>query len=136
MPSASTTPRRARPMNIVIRRGSPAEHKYRSIAGVPDLLPEQLAPGVPPTPAHDLLYHGGKTIPNLTFKNFYVAGDAWQARDIQNIDRALAASSRAVCLLEGRVALAGRSAALERAALISAYFGSPAGPGADPAVRS
>jgi branched-chain amino acid transport system ATP-binding protein len=54
----------------------------------------------------------------------------------QDIDRALAASSRAVCLLEGRVALAGRSAALERAALISAYFGSPAEPGADPAVRS
>ena len=52
MPSASATPRRARPMNIVLRRGSSAEHKYRSIAGVPDLLPEQLAPGVPPTPAH------------------------------------------------------------------------------------
>ena len=92
MPSASATPRRARPMNIVLRRGSSAEHKYRSIAGVPDLLPEQLAPGVPPTPAHDLIYHGGKTIPNLTFTNFYVAGDAWQASDIQNIDRALAAA--------------------------------------------
>ena len=92
MPSDSTTPRRARPMNIVLRRGSSAEHKYSSIAGIPDLLPEELAPGVPPTPAHDLLYHGGKTIPNLTFTNFYVAGDAWQASDIQNIDRALAAA--------------------------------------------
>ena len=92
MPNASTTARRARPMNIVLRRGSSAEDKYRSIAGVPDLLPEQLAPGVPPTPKHDLLYHGGKTIPNLTFTNFYVAGDAWQASDIQNIDRALAAA--------------------------------------------
>ena len=54
----------------------------------------------------------------------------------QDIDRALAASSRVVCLLEGRVALAGRSAALDTGALISAYFGSPAEPGADPVVRS
>ena len=91
-------------MNIVIRRGSPAEHKYRSIAGVPDLLPEQLAPGVPPTPAHDLLYHGGKTIPNLTFTNFYVAGDAWQASEIQNIDRALAADDIAILATRESVA--------------------------------
>ncbi|MGH3421400.1 MAG: ATP-binding cassette domain-containing protein, partial [Streptosporangiaceae bacterium] len=54
----------------------------------------------------------------------------------QDLDRALAASSRVVCLLEGRVALAGRSAELDGPALISAYFGSPAEPGANPAVPS
>jgi len=54
----------------------------------------------------------------------------------QDIDRALAASSRVVCLLEGRVALTGDSAALDTGALIAAYFGAPAEPGADPAVRS
>jgi len=54
----------------------------------------------------------------------------------QDIDRALAASSRVVCLLEGRVALTGDSAGLDTGALIAAYFGAPAGPGADSAVRS
>jgi branched-chain amino acid transport system ATP-binding protein len=54
----------------------------------------------------------------------------------QDIDRALAASSRVVCLLEGRVALAGESASLDRGALVAAYFGAPAGPGADPVVRA
>jgi len=44
----------------------------------------------------------------------------------QDIDRALAASARTLCLLEGRVALAGDSAALSRDDLIAAYFGVPA----------
>ena len=46
----------------------------------------------------------------------------------QDIDRALAASSRVVCLLEGRVALAGQSSSLDRGALIDAYFGAPSAP--------
>jgi hypothetical protein len=50
-------------------------------------------PGVPATPEHDLVYHGGKTIANLVFTNFYVGGsDAWQASDIQSIDKALASA--------------------------------------------
>jgi hypothetical protein len=83
---------RKRPMNIVVRRGSRAEDKYRTFGGVHGLEPEQIAPGIAPTPAHDLLYHGGKTIPGLVFTNFYVGGDAWQQSDIQNIDNALAAA--------------------------------------------
>jgi branched-chain amino acid transport system ATP-binding protein len=51
----------------------------------------------------------------------------------QDIDRALAASSRTLCLLEGRVVMSGDSASLDRDALIAAYFGAP---GPDPAVRS
>ena len=78
-------------MNVHVARGSQAEAKYRTLAGA-TLRPEQIAPGVKPTPAHDLLYHGGKTIPALSFSNFYVGGDAWQASDIQAIDRALAAA--------------------------------------------
>jgi branched-chain amino acid transport system ATP-binding protein len=46
----------------------------------------------------------------------------------QDVDRALAASSRTVCLLEGRVVMTGESASLDRGALIAAYFGSPAAP--------
>ena len=55
----------------------------------------------------------------------------------QDIDRALAASSRTVCLLEGRMVMAGESASLDRDALIAAYFGAPAAPpGTDPVVRA
>jgi len=92
MASFSEGTRRPRPMNIYVRRGSRAEDKYRALGGVSGLEPEQIAPGVPPTPAHDLLFHGGKTILDLTFTSFYVGGDAWQPSDIQNIDRALAAA--------------------------------------------
>jgi hypothetical protein len=81
---------RLRPMNVLVGRGSRAEDKYRAIAGVPNLTPEVLAPGVPPTPAHDLIYHGGKTIPSLAYANLYVGGNAWSAGDITSIDAALA----------------------------------------------
>lgn len=89
---ATTANGRKRPMNIIVRRGSHAEDKYRALGGVHRLEPEEIAPGVAPTPAHDLLYHGGKTIPNLTFTNFYVGGDAWPLSDIDKIDNALAAA--------------------------------------------
>jgi len=42
--------------------------------------------------------------------------------------RELAASSRTVCLLEGRVVMTGDSGSLNRDALVAAYFGSPAAP--------
>jgi hypothetical protein len=92
MATSTESGRRLRPMNVYVRRGSKAEDKYRASAGVPGLLPEVIAPGIPPTPKHDLLYHGGKTIPSLTFTNFYVGADAWNQSDIQNIDHALAAA--------------------------------------------
>jgi branched-chain amino acid transport system ATP-binding protein len=41
----------------------------------------------------------------------------------QNIDQALAASTRVYCLLEGRIALTGRPVDLERQAITTAYFG-------------
>jgi branched-chain amino acid transport system ATP-binding protein len=46
----------------------------------------------------------------------------------QDIDRALAVSSRVACLLEGRVVLAAASASVDKEALISAYFGAPGTP--------
>jgi branched-chain amino acid transport system ATP-binding protein len=46
----------------------------------------------------------------------------------QDIDRALAASSRTLCLLEGRVVMSAESASLDRDALIAAYFGASAAP--------
>ena len=46
----------------------------------------------------------------------------------QDIDRALAASSRTLCLLEGRVVMSGGSGSLDRDALIAAYFGADSAP--------
>ena len=77
-----------RPMNVYVRRGSKAERAIRTRSG--SLVPEAIAPGVPPSPDHDLKYQGGKTIQNLRFMNFYLGGDAWNQSDKLNIDKALA----------------------------------------------
>jgi len=78
------------PMNVYVKRGSTAERTFRKRAG--SHVPKAIAPGLPPTPAHDLKYQGGKTIQNLRFFNFYVGADAWDAADIGNINKALAAA--------------------------------------------
>jgi len=79
-----------RPMNVYVRRGSRAEKAFRKRAGSP--VPKSIAPGIAPSPEHDLKYLGGKTIQNLRFMNFYVGGDGWDQNDIANIDKALAAA--------------------------------------------
>jgi hypothetical protein len=79
-----------RPLNVSFRRGSKAEQIFRDRAGLPGT--EVIAPGLKPTPAHDLHFHGGKTIADLHFMNFYVGADVWPARDMANIDSALAAA--------------------------------------------
>jgi len=79
-----------RPMNVFVRRGSNAEKAVRARSGSP--VPKAIAPGIPPSPDHDLKYQGGKTIQDLRFMNFYVGGDAWSQSDMANIDKALAAA--------------------------------------------
>ena len=76
-----------RPMNVYVRRGSKAEATFRKRTGSP--IPKAIAPGIPPSPDHDLKYQGGKTLQNLRFMNFYVGGDAWVGGDIAKIDKAL-----------------------------------------------
>jgi hypothetical protein len=77
-------------MNVYVRRGSNAEKAFRKRAGSPS--PKAIAPGIAPTPEHDLKYQGGKTIQDLRFMNFYIGGDAWDKGDIANIDKALSAA--------------------------------------------
>lgn len=81
---------RRRPLNVVVRHGSPAEKAFQAQAGLP--RPEAIVPGLPPTPQHDLIYQGGKTIQALQFVNYYVGGDAWAGGDMASIDRALEAA--------------------------------------------
>src|SRR5215471_1382997 len=80
-----------RPMRVFVGRDTKAEKGFRSRASMPE--PSAIAPGLPSTPEHDLIFHGGHTIANLVFANFYVGGtDAWQPSDMQSIDQALAAA--------------------------------------------
>jgi hypothetical protein len=79
---------RRRPLNVVLRHGSSAEKAFQVQAGLAS--PEAIVPGLPPTPQHDLVNHGGKTIPILHYVNFYLGGDAWAGADMARIDRALA----------------------------------------------
>ena len=85
-----------RPMNVFVARGSSAERTARRRAGLPGRTPPEqrvIAPGIQPSPAHDLHFHGGRIIQNLTFTNFYVGyAAAWNQSDIQSIDAALAAA--------------------------------------------
>ena len=80
-----------RPMRVFVGRRTKAEKGFRSRVSMPE--PSAIAPGIPSTPEHDLIFHGGNTIANLVFVNSYVGGaDAWQSSDMQSIDQALAAA--------------------------------------------
>jgi hypothetical protein len=78
-----------RPLRVYVGHGTKAERGFRSRMS----MPEAIAPGIAPTPSHDLVFHGGHTIQDLVFTNFYVGGSAaWKASDIQNIDQGLSAA--------------------------------------------
>jgi hypothetical protein len=80
-----------RPMRVFVGPKTKAEEGFRSRASMPQ--PTAIAPGLPRTPQHDLVFHGGKTIADLIFTNFYVGGSiAWKTSDIKSIDQALAAA--------------------------------------------
>jgi len=79
------------PLRVFVGHRSKAEERFYAKMAMPEGL--AIAPGIKPTPAHDLLFHGGHTIADLVFMNFYVGGSsAWQASDMPNIDRALGAA--------------------------------------------
>src|SRR5882672_11084548 len=79
------------PLRVFVGHGTKAEKVFQACMAMP--TPEVIAPGVPATPAHDLIFHGGHTIADLVFTNFYVGGAAaWKSNDIQNIDKALASA--------------------------------------------
>jgi hypothetical protein len=96
-PVTTRSRRRPRVMRVNARQGSPAESLYRAAAGLtPATLipatptPEVLAPGLRPTPSHDLLFRNGATITDLLYFNFFVGCQAsWDPGDISSIQTAL-----------------------------------------------
>src|SRR5262245_17616686 len=52
--------------------------------------PEAIARGIPPDASADLVFHGGKTVPQMEFQNIFLGGQAsWLASDIDQVNTAI-----------------------------------------------
>jgi hypothetical protein len=80
-------------MKVQVRPGSYAESFYRNHSGlIGNALGRSRAivPGIKPSPVDDLIFHGGKTVPQMQFANLHVGGaDAWANADVERIDAAI-----------------------------------------------
>ena len=90
---ARRAPTGFRPMKVQVRSGSYAEAFYRNRSGlIGNALGRSRAivPGIAPSPIDDLIFHGGKTVPQMQLANLYVGGAAaWKPADVEAIDRAI-----------------------------------------------
>jgi hypothetical protein len=81
------------PMRVQARYGSPVEKLYysqSSLPGTPWPAPEAIAPGINPSPLDDLIFHGGKTVPQMGFKNIFLGSTRdWQQSDIDLINASI-----------------------------------------------
>jgi len=77
-------------MNVAASPKYILEQKYKNVIEKFQIPSDALAPGFSPTPFNDLVFQGGKTIPNLFFANFYIGN--WKQSDIASIDWAISAS--------------------------------------------
>jgi hypothetical protein len=82
-------------MRIQARPGSEAERYYVNSSlpqgGWPK--PNVIAPGISPKPLDDLIFHGGKIVPQMEFQNIFLGGQgSWKASDIDRIDTAISAA--------------------------------------------
>ena len=82
-----------RPMRIQARAGSMAERKYYEKSALPGgawPMPKVIAPGIDPSPLDDLIFHGGKVVPQMEFQNIFLGrNSSWKASEIERIDRAI-----------------------------------------------
>jgi len=82
----------AQPMRIQARRGSIAEERYYKSSGLPQPfpIPKAIASGVSPMPLEDLIFHGGRIVPQMRFQNVYCGSKAdWKESEISSIDSAI-----------------------------------------------
>ena len=88
----------AQPMRIQARQGSMAERRYYAKSALPQPWPKSggskrpraLAPGINPDVKEDLIFHGGKVVPQMEFQNVYLGGNAsWATEDVTSIDAAI-----------------------------------------------
>jgi hypothetical protein len=78
-----------RVMNVAVAPQTAAGELYKAVQA----RATELAPGFEPEAGLDLTFHGGKTIADLTYTNFYLGGRSeWSQSDVDDIDGALAAA--------------------------------------------
>ena len=81
------------PMRIQVMPGSEAEYRhYRAAARRSDESPEReaLAPGVIASPQSDLVFRGGKVLPQMGFQNVYLGRSSdFAPGDVESIDDAI-----------------------------------------------
>jgi len=84
------------PMRIQARRGSLAEKRYKgSTLPQPFPMRKEVAPGISPMPLEDLIFHGGRIVPQMRFQNVYCGSSSdWNESDIAKIDSAISAAMR------------------------------------------
>jgi hypothetical protein len=79
-----------RPMRIQARPGSQAERLYYEHSALPGgawPMPKAIAPGILPSVMDDLMFHGGKVVPQMEYQNIFLGSNAdWLASDIASID--------------------------------------------------
>ena len=79
-------------MRIQARPGSPVEAPPLSLSRtrLGAAGPDAIARGIPPDASADLVFHGGKTVPQMEFQNIFLGGHAsWLASDIDSINTAI-----------------------------------------------
>jgi phospholipase D-like protein len=80
-------------MRIQARPGSPVEKLYytqSALPGTPWPTPKVISPGISPSPLDDLIFHGGKTVPQMGFRNIYLGSRSdWALPDVQLIEAAI-----------------------------------------------
>lgn len=81
------------PMRIQVMPGSESEHHYyRAAARHSDerFEREALAPGVTASPRDDLVFRGGRVLPQMGFQNIYLGRSSdFAPRDVESIDDAI-----------------------------------------------
>lgn len=86
------------PMRVQVLPGSRAESLYYQAArrhGDERIDSEALAPGVSPSPEDDLIFRGGKTVPQMGFQNIYLGRSSdFASDDIESIDDAITRAMR------------------------------------------
>src|SRR5712671_5231877 len=80
-------------MRIQARPGSLAEARHYHKVAQPEggwTEPGAIAGGILADASADLVFHGGKIVPQMEFQNVFLGGqDSWQASDIDAINTAI-----------------------------------------------
>jgi len=80
-------------MRIQARPGSLVEKAWyanSSLPGQPWPMPKAIADGITPSPLDDLVFHGGRVVPQMGFQNIYLGSHTdWSSSDIALIDAAI-----------------------------------------------